>query len=555
VDRETDKNINHSVQWNMEYKPDAVNYLKVTPSFSWAGSNGMQTAQNISTRGDTVNSAYNSATNSKLSSPNYGLTALFNHRFKKQGRDLSINMSANSTTTQFYHNPVYNFTVGPASLPDQQINASSHTNTYNTNISYLEPMGQYSVLQFNYAFNLSKTASDRRDNVLDTISHVFYPDSALSNRYNYTFITNRVGVNFNYAQKDKYNYTIGLAVLPAVLNGNIPGTGPVRRETFNIVPTAHFVYDISKNKIFSMNYSGESTQPTFMQLQPVTDYSNALYPVQGNPDLKPFFTNNLSVQYNYFDFENSRTLFTNLSFSQTQNQVVTNTIIYPAVYTPNPLLDNSYFTKYLNAGGYYTAAGYFSYTNPWDKRKYSLSLNGTVRFTNNIGYITNVDPATYDETTEKNIARNWVVTPGLRFRADLPEMIDAQFLTNYSFNKTSNSVQNNGTDNIRTWNIGISGKNYFKDWTLSYDYSKAFNYGYAESVHATNPNLLNMYLERRFLKGHRATVRLAVFDLFNQNTGFSSTSTASYITQTNTNRLGRYYLASFTLRLQKFPGK
>jgi hypothetical protein len=113
----------------------------------------------------------------------------------------------------------------------------------------------------------------------------------------------------------------------------------------------------------------------------------------------------------------------------------------------------------------------------------------------------------------------------------------------------------NATSNVRTWNIGLSGKNYLHDWTVSYDYSKMFNYGYAESVHATNPNLLNMYVERRFMQGHKATVRFAIFDLFNQNTGFSTTTTPSYITQTNVNRLGRYFLASFTLRLQKFGKK
>jgi hypothetical protein len=40
--------------------------------------------------------------------------------------------------------------------------------------------------------------------------------------------------------------------------------------------------------------------------------------------------------------------------------------------------------------------------------------------------------------------------------------------------------------------------------------------------------------------------------VFNQNTGFSSTTTPGYIAQTNVNRLGRYFLASFTLRLQQF---
>ncbi|MCR8560869.1 outer membrane beta-barrel protein [Mucilaginibacter sp. BJC16-A38] len=558
LSRETDRNINHSIQWNMEYKPDDANYLKVTPVFSYAGSNGTQTAQNVSMRADTVNSAYNSLNKSNLNSPSFGFTALFNHRFKRKGRDLSIDLSANLAHNNYYQTPVYDFTAGPASLPNQQVATKSRTDTYTANISYLEPMGQYSFLQFNYAFNLAKTTSDRRDDIMDTLTNSFHPDSILSSHYNYSFITNRVGVNFNYVRKDKYNYTLGLAVLPAVLEGNIPESGLLRRTTFNIVPTAHFVYDISKNKTFSMNYYGENTQPSFTQLQPATDYSNALYPVQGNPALKPSFTNNLSVQYNFFDFGNNRTLFTNASFSQTQNQVVTNTVIYPANYIPNPLLDNSYFTKYLNANGFYTASGYASFTNPWDNRKYSLSLNGSLRFTNSIGYITNVDAVDYNETTEKNTARTLAFTPGMRFRLDLPDVIDAQFLTNYSINKTFNSIRDNltnSTSNIRVWNLGLSGKNYIHDWTVSYDYSKAFNYGYTDGIRVTNPNLLNMYVERRFMTGHKATVRLAIFDVFNQNTGYSNIITPSYITQSNTNRLGRYCLASFTLRLQKFGGK
>jgi hypothetical protein len=64
-----------------------------------------------------------------------------------------------------------------------------------------------------------------------------------------------------------------------------------------------------------------------------------------------------------------------------------------------------------------------------------------------------------------------------------------------------------------------------------------------------------MYVERRFLKHNQATIRLSAFDLFNQNTGFSSSTTASSFTESNVNRLSRYYLLSFTLRLQKFSGK
>jgi hypothetical protein len=159
---------------------------------------------------------------------------------------------------------------------------------------------------------------------------------------------------------------------------------------------------------------------------------------------------------------------------------------------------------------------------------------------------------------QKNIAKNLQFTPGVAFRVDITNHIDAQILTNYAINRTNNTVQNNftnGTSDVRTWNTGVNGKSYFGDWTVSYDFSRSVNYGYASNITVTNPNILNMYVERRFLKDHRGTIRLSAFDLFNENTAYTSTTTASAITQTQTNKLSRYDLATFTLRLQKFAGK
>jgi hypothetical protein len=127
-------------------------------------------------------------------------------------------------------------------------------------------------------------------------------------------------------------------------------------------------------------------------------------------------------------------------------------------------------------------------------------------------------------------------------------------LTNYSINSSKNSINQPGiNDNFRTWQLGLNGKNYFwKNWTLSYDYTKTLYYGYKG---ATNPNLLNTYVERRFLKGNMAALRAGVYDVFNENTGYTSTQNGSYITQTNANRLGRYYLLTFTYRFNKMAGK
>ncbi len=147
----------------------------------------------------------------------------------------------------------------------------------------------------------------------------------------------------------------------------------------------------------------------------------------------------------------------------------------------------------------------------------------------------------------------------MRFRLDLKDIIDAQASVNYNISKTENSLAIPGITslgqnvNVRSLNLGLAGKNYFGDWTFSYDYTKQMNSGYAIPV--TNPSILSAYVERRFLKQNIATVRLAAFDLFNQNTGFSVNADGASVTQTSVNRLGRYFMLTFTLRLQKFAGK
>jgi len=556
---EKDQNINHRFNWNMEYKPDTVNYLKVVPSFSYGSTNTVESDSVSLIRRGTLASAYTSTTNGDSQSPNYGITALYNHRFPHR-RNLSIFASAGSAPTTSYQNPIYNFVPGTQqTAPENQIiNTYSRTNSVGVNLSYLEPLGTRSYLELNYALNHSATVNNKETDTLSN-AQTWNVYDLLSNKFDYTFTTNKVGLNYRFIEK-KYNYTLGLAVQPSTLDGhpvsndNIPDT---HRNTFNIIPTARYIYNFSRSKTFAVNYNGSNAAPSFTQLQPVIDFSNAYYPVQGNPYLKPAFTNNISIRYNNFNFTTGNVFFANFTYQNISNQIVTNAI--------SSETSSKIFTQYLNADGFYNFTGRVTYSKPWAERKYSLTFNGTAQYNNNVGYLTTVtgDPlaATPEEIAaaqQKNIAKNLVFTPEIRFRVDLPNIIDAQILTNYAINRTNNSVKNpvnDGLTNIRTWNIGINGKNYFGDWVFSYDYTKATNYGYASTIKVTNPNILNMYVERRFLKNKVATLRLSAFDLFNQNTGYSSTSTASSITNSSVNRLARYYLLTFTLRLQKFAGK
>ena len=564
---ENDNNINHRFTWNMEYKPDTINYLKVTPTFSYAktlttANDDVTNQLTARTGGLYTSTAYTSSTYANSSSPSLGLTALYNHRFNGHGRNLSINVSLSTTKNDQSQNPIYNYTVGtPLAPTNQQINTNGTTQSAGATFSYIEPLTKVSFLELNYAYNHSYTSNDKETDTLTTVGN-YVPYSLLSNNYNFTFTTNRVGLNYRVVQK-KYNYVLGVGIQPSVLDGHSVTTGTdTRVSTINFAPTARFVYNFARSNTLSINYSGASNQPTFSELQPVTDFSNALYPVQGNPDLKPEYNNTVSIRYNKFSFQTGNVLFTNLSFTQTDNKIATDVITVPksAALDANPTykgLQNTILTRYQNVGGYYSATGFVTYAKPWDNRKFTLYLNGTASYTNNISYIGNVDSTTAVLTSQKNIAKNWVFTPDLRFRVDITDIIDIQAETKYSINKTDNSINTeltNASANVRAWTSGLTGKTYlWKNWTVSYDFSHVMNYGY--TVPVTNPNILNGYLERRFLKNNAATIRASVFDVFNQNTGYSSTVNGSSITQTNVNRLGRYYLLTFTLRLQKFAGR
>ncbi|MBD1385568.1 outer membrane beta-barrel protein [Mucilaginibacter rigui] len=567
--QETSTPTNHRFNFNLEWKPDTLNYLKVTPTFSYAGTDVNSVDNQSLIRDNVTNLAYTSTTISTSTAPNYGLTGFFNHRFKNSKRNLNIGFNASTNKNNAYDNPINNYTVGIPTAPENQvIYTDSRTNAYGVNLSYQEPIGKVSFLEFNYALNHTFTSSDKETDTLYTSTpDLYHRYDLLSNNYNYTFTTNRFGLNYRIVEK-KYNLTLGVGGQPSKLDGvNLMNNVSTSVSTFNIIPAASFNYNFSRSQSLRFNYNGSSNQPAFNQLQPVTDFSNALYPVQGNPNLKPEFTNNVSLRYNAFSFQTGNIFLIGLNYTQTDHKIVQNIISYPPEFTAATLAadpslknyQNTTLIKYLNSDGYYSAGANFLYSKPWSQRKYTLIFGGQVNYTNNIGYSQSVNAENDITPIEKNIAKTLTFAPQLRFRTNITDVIDAEIFSRYSLNKTDNSLNTpltNQNTNIRSLDLGINGKNYvWKDWTLSYDYTKTLNYGYSSSINIKNPNIFNAYVERRFLKDHRGTLRFAAYDLFNENTGFSTVTNGSTVTQTNVNRLGRYYLLTFTFRLQKFSGK
>ncbi|MFM6953609.1 MAG: carboxypeptidase regulatory-like domain-containing protein, partial [Sphingobacteriaceae bacterium] len=208
--------INHRFNWNLEYKIDSVNYLKVTPYFNLGQSSGTSASTfSFLQDGTTLTSNGNNGGISSSETPNFGADALYNHRFGKRGRTASVSLSLsrnNSTQDNDAINQTTNYPgVGsPTSVYQRQlVNNNSTNTTTRSGISYIEPLSRTQSVEFNWNFSLADYQNTRTTLGTNTLGGILSSVPSQSNDYTYSFMTNRLGMNYRVTQK-KYNYSFGL---------------------------------------------------------------------------------------------------------------------------------------------------------------------------------------------------------------------------------------------------------------------------------------------------------------------------------------------------------
>jgi hypothetical protein len=527
---------------NFEYRPDTINFIKFSPNFSLSTSD-LDAVSKTNTLIKKARSFRDNLTGNENAVKNGGLNIFYNHKFKKYRRNISLTLSSsfsgNENDREARNNYENTDSLNNTTFVKQnQLTGTNNTSTrYGTNMTFSEPLGRATFADITYNWNYSDTRSlkDVRDVNAVTGAEVF--NSNLSNRYNYQFITNRVGMSLRHIN-EKYNLNVGISMQPALLKGHDLTRGTItNKETFVIIPNARYVYRFSRQSALTLNYSGRSNQPSFNQLQPITDNSNLQNTISGNPDLKPEYIHGINADFAQSDWTEGYNLFANISYSRTQNKIVTTKIVVPETIHQ--------LTSYINTGGFYNMNGNYSFAKPFDERKYIITYSGQSRYSNNVAFT----------DMKRNLAKNLVITQGLRFQVNVKDLIDAEINTSYSVNTTKYSLASLSDRKTNTLTVNINGRNYFfEDLSLGYDASQVINSGYSYSSN-TNPTLVSVFIEYRFLKGNTANIRVQGFDLMNQNTGISRDVFDNEIVDRQTNRLARYFLMSFSYRIRKYGGK
>src|SRR5690606_39191954 len=150
-------------------------------------------------------------------------------------------------------------------------------NSLNANLTYTEPLGKSGQLMVNYMPSFSKNNSDRTSRTREpgNGNDFTVQDTALSNKYENTYNTQRGGLNYRYNHA-KYQFSAGLNYQFASLQGMqvFPTSFEVNRNFSNLLPMMSFNYRFSKTQNLRIMYRSNTNPPSISQLQNVLDVTN-----------------------------------------------------------------------------------------------------------------------------------------------------------------------------------------------------------------------------------------------------------------------------------------
>lgn len=536
IDNETE-NYRHRLGGNLEYKIDSANYLKISPNFSFDHNNGNNFGESLISQ-DTIYTTRTNIEQNRSNNINLRTNIFYNYKFEKQGRNLAAWSNIGYSKDENNRAVLNNYINDNSNLVDTLIQNQNNTqngNNFQLNLgtSYTEPVWEKGFLEFNYSWNHSGTKNSRLVYDVFPVGPEF--NQNLSNLYDYQFTTNKIGVNYRHIG-EKLKFTLGLNAQPTILSGkNITNNIETVNKNFNLIPSGRFSYKFSSQRSLEANYRGRNNQPTFLQLQPITDNSNLQNVVTGNPNLRPEFIHSIDLHYKQADWSAGKIILANLRYENINDRIVTTKQRQPG--SVNQL------TSYTNTDGYYTLRGDYDISYPLSSaRRFTIGYSGSAQANNNVSFT--------DENRIEALNLSW--RQELEFRVDIEDVVNLEAEASYSQNRTSYSTDLFSDRRSNRFEYGIEGRTFlFKDLTLGYDFTKQINTGF-DNENIRNPTLLRLYTEYRFFKSNLGAIRLEGFDLFNQNAGISRDVFDNVIIDRQVNRLGRYYMVSLIFRIRNF---
>jgi len=547
-------NINHRLNFRVEYAIDKKNMLIFTPRLSFQNNQSGTLKNGLTNLGD--GTPLNS-TNIDKSSENHGYNftndLLFRHAFEKKGRTLSFNFNTqindkDGSGKLYSKNQYFSNLEVPGDTIDQRSYTSSNAVVLGGNFIYTEPISSTGQLQFNYGLTVSNSNSDKETYNNTRIDEEAYTqlDTLLSNSFDNRYTTNRAGLSYRY-RKNNWSANLGMDFQNTGLYSEqlSPVVGKVDQSFTNFLPNLMLTYRSKEGTQFRTFFRSSTNQPSISQLQNVVDNSNPLSLTAGNPNLKQEYRNNLNMRYSIAGANRPFSLNAMIFLTQTNNAIVNSTFIAQELTTlPSGIVleKGAKLTAPINVDGSWNARALLTYGKPVSKIKLNVNLTSGFNYVRSPGMINNI----------ANFSNTYAYSQGLVLSSNVSENLD--FTASYSgnYNVVRNSIQPNLNNNYYTSSITARVNWIFgKGFVLASDVNNQSYRGLGAGFNQ-NFTLWNASVGKKFLKNNAGELKLTVFDILKQNNSIARNVTETYVQDVTSRVLTQYAMLTFTYTLRNF---
>jgi len=525
--------ISQSLDLRIEYNPDTTFTLSIGANAGYLKSNNSQdnAYESLGNQKQLVNRGIIS--NTRQNAPFAINSNIFlGKRFKKTGRTLSATIAENYLTSkQQLFNRSNNLFIQPdgetlLDTIDQRNDIRNPHLQFSLNITYTEPLYKDHFLDLVYTYSLDRFTSEKYAYDFNAIKGIYdsFNDS-LSNSFKTTTASQQGSLSFR-AQKQKYDYSIGLTMqLNSLNNNNISDGMRLQKYTNGFFPVAVFNYAFTGNRRLRFQYIGNIQPLDITLLQPVPNNNNPLYIQLGNPDLKPSTTHNATIGYNTVNPITFYNLSLNINTTLTRNKTIMAT-----------WLDSlgRQVSQPLNANGAYSLGINMANAFVVKKAQLNINTNTMLALNRDVNYTNGIPGNMSNLSALQSVNLNYTYK----------QVFDGSLGGSLNYNKAWYSQQKVNNINVYTYNLLFTGNitlplNFTIGGNITYQHNAGASAGYNLEV-----TMVNAYIAKSFFKRKQVELKLQGFDLLNKNQGYTRTFGANYVEDVRTKVLERFFLFS-----------
>ena len=510
-------------------------------------------------------------------SSNADFTLIYNHKFKKKGRNVNLrgnvrytddeNKDLSISDVRFFN--IQNAAGGDSTYVTNRYNRAPETRwIYSGELAYTEPIAKNMFLQVKYRYTHNdkkghKTVYDfapendnfvgivpsyrgwndyiaRLTNPLDT-----YIDDDLCRYSKHTSDDNKVSLIYKYINK-KINFHAGVDFYNQHTKYVQDYKGVFAdtvRNVNNFSPSMSLRYKMNEMNKLNVYLYSYTSQPSMSDLMDITDDTDPLNIRKGNPGLKPSMTNTLRADFYNFSKKHNRSIAADFYATTTRNSF-SNAITYDDVTGAKTMRPE-------NINGNWSMSGSVSFNTELDSiGRWNFGTYATYTHNNYVNYFTPRGSVQQKNTTRDDIYAADVKT-GYRMG-----WLEVELNGSAMYNHTRNVLQPSG--NFDSWKYSY-GTTLFLNlpWNMSLntDLRMHSRRGFSDSGMNTNELVWNAQITQSLMKNNMLSLSLKFYDILHEQSTVSRNITAMMRNDVSYNSINSYAMLSLVYKINIMGGK